>query len=295
MSEIYRNTTQFVTLDIYGGTADALPVAIVPLDTPVELTVNGPETVGEAERWTTELPLSQTQENGEVEVVWTFVVDGQPATKTDVFNVVTPLVSLADIKTELELDEDVTDTQLIMAERRVRKIIEAHCGQKFHAQVETLTVNGQGDRYLRLPKRLVTASDVIDSRNAISWVGYVIAHGGWSLKRTTGYYYDVVTTVAPIYAPYQYGGKYATWPRDITWDITGTWGWSRVPDAVSEAALVLLEQRLCGQAAYRDSYLSSMKASDWRFDYFQEAIQGTGNVVADQLLENFVVVGTAVV
>ena len=56
-----------------------------------------------------------------------------------------------------------------------------------------------------------------------------------------------------------------------------------------------MEQRICGQAGYRDNYLSSMKAADWRFDYFQEAVIGTGNVVADQLLEEYINHGAAVV
>ncbi len=297
MAEIYRNSLQYITLDIIGGNADARPTAVcshTAHDGALEV-LNEPEQINDVERWTAVLSFAHTQEVGEFEVLWSFGITDVPVTKVDNFEVIVPLVDNSDIRAELELGTDVTNATIVLAERRVRKLIEAHCDQNFMPENKTVIVRGNGDRYMRLPQRLISVTDIVDTRMAVPWVGYVVASDGWMLHRVDGYYYDSATVTAPIYAPPQYGGYRHGWPQDVEWAVTGRWGWETVPTKVKEAALVLLEQRLCAQSAYRDNYMSSMKAADWRFDFFQEAIQGTGNVVADQLLAEYVRVGVGVI
>lgn len=296
MAEIYRNTTQFVYLDIYNGEADSEPEAVIAGDTPYILDVVEDTDFEPAQRWVVEIPLSETQDVRDFNIVWTFSVNGQDAAKVDRLTVVVPLVDLDDIRSELELPTETTDAQIVLMERRVRRIIEAHCNQKFEPRVETLTLTGVGTKQLTLPKRLISVTALRDNRAGALWFGFSIQNDGWALRRVSGYYYgEDATSSAPIYAPYTSHGLYAKWPAGFVWEVTGTWGWEYVPEEVREAALTLLEQRLCSQSAYRDNYLSSMKAADWRFDYFQESILGTGNAVADSLLESYRVVGAAVV
>lgn len=242
------------------------------------------------------LVLPWVSTSGVFTVQWQFSVAGRGILiKTETHNITVPLVEVSEIRSELEIGPEHSDSHLYMAERRVRKIIEAHCGQKFEETLETLTVRGSGDNYLRMPKRLIEVKSMVDTRLAIPWVGVAVKNDGWFLKRTDGYYYDAVTTTAPIYAPYQYGGVNAKFPNDVEWAINGRWGWESVPSAVREAALVLLEQRVCTQTQYRDNFISTMRTSDWQLQFFQESNLGTGNVVADQLLQEYVVVSAAVI
>lgn len=299
MSEIYRNSTQFVYLDIYGDTADAPPTAVCHTHSPEEheseLTVNGPETLDNgAERWTAVLGLVHTQKVEETEVHWYFSIDGVEATKTDYFDIVVPYVELNDARSELELGDEISSSSLVSTERRVRKIIERYCGQKFMPTHETLVVHGNGDYLMRLPKRALQLETVTNNRSGLSLLGFSTRNDGWYLKRSLDYEWnDVVTVNGPIYDPFR--GATARWRDEDEWAITGLWGWQRPPSAVSEAAMILMEQRLCDQAKYRDQYLSSMKAADWRFDFFPEVNYGTGNVVADQLLGPYVVVNMAAI
>lgn len=298
MAEIYRNSLQYITLDIVGGHADARPLAVcLHPDHPGNLeVVNDPELLpNDIERWTAVLDFAHTQQVGDFQVNWVFGVNDVGAQKLEDISVVVPLVSGPDIRTELELGSDVSWDTIVLAERRVRGIIEAHCDQSFMPTTETIIVRGNGDQFMRLPKRLLSVTDMVDTRMAIPWVGYQITNDGWSIQRTDGYYYDTSTVTAPIYAPPAFGGLPRGWPTWVEWAITGEWGWKTVPNKVREAALVLIEQRLCPQTAYRDNYMSSMKAADWRFDFFQEAVQGTGNVLADQLLAPYVRVGAGVI
>jgi hypothetical protein len=71
--------------------------------------------------------------------------------------------------------------------------------------------------------------------------------------------------------------------------VDGNWGWEEVPAAVKEAAKLLVNDYACADAQYRDRYLTSMTAADWRIQFNSGAFKGTGNVRADQLLSDFVV------
>jgi hypothetical protein len=105
LTEIYRNTTEYVYLDIYGGTVDAPPTAVCDAkETPHQLEVEtdvAPE--GVDQRWVTMLGLDDTQDPGPCDVVWSFTMNGVPVTKRDDFDVVVPLYGISEIREELEL------------------------------------------------------------------------------------------------------------------------------------------------------------------------------------------------
>ena len=292
MNEIFRNSTHNVYLDIHGGVADAPPTAVVGT-TP--LAVQGPETIGAAQRWTAIVSLAQTQNVGPLAVDWSFSIGGQPVQKTDYFSVVVPLVDISDVRGELEVPVNITDSQIMRAERQVRRIVERTCGQQFSPTKETVLVKGSGATSIKLPKRLISIDNVTDPRTGLQLVNFDIRNDGWNLIRTSYMYNSPTLTVTgPIFDPYNYNYT-LTWLSGHEWSITGTWGWNYPPPAVQDATLVLIEQRLCPETIYRDNYFTSMKASDWRFDIGNGAFTGTGNVVSDQLLAPYIVSNVAVI
>lgn len=296
MAEIYRNSLHYAYLNIKGDTADETPTAdLVAGGTTTPLLVNGPETVGGEERWTATIDFNLTQNVGEVKVVWHVIVNAVETVKADYFDIVVPLVSVSEAREELDIPVDITDDQIIVAERKARRIIERFCGQKFEPTNETIIVKGRGDKILRTPKRVISIDEFTEFRTGLATAGYEIRGDGWELLRTLQYYYDEVLTVTgPIYDPFRSYGTY-TWPYGLEYNVTGLWGWERVPSPVYDAALVLIEQRLCPESMYRDSYLETMKSSDWNLTINSAAYDATGNVVADHLLSPYRVVQAAVI
>ena len=273
MSEIYKNSTHFVYLDISGGTADAPPTAVC---NGVSLNVQGPELVNGVERWTAVVGLVQTQSVGELAVTWSFTMDGTPATKVDYLDVVAPLLELDDL-----LDEfggEVEESDLIKAERKVRSYIESYTGQVFAPSLETVTVKATGTSVI-LPKRLISVTET----NPVFLSGYTIENNGWGITLTVPYDYDYPGV---IIAPYSNADAFYHGERKIA--ITGRWGWDRAPKPVQEAALLLVEDFLAPEAAYRDKYLESLTSPDWRIQFHGNAFRGTGNVRVDQLLADYV-------
>lgn len=99
----------------------------------------------------------------------------------------------------------------------------------------------------------------------------------------TGEVFTGGVTVAPTAS-----GGATKWKSDYPFEITGDWGYERVPEPVREAARLLVNDYACSEQLYRDRYLESIKAADWRLQFSTRAWDHTGNARADHLLAEFV-------
>lgn len=288
MSEIYKNSTSYAYLDIYGDVADTQPTATLRVsgvtydeNNPAPtLPVQGPESVDGAERWSAVVGFAYTQDAGQVSVTWEFTIDGVGATKVDYFNVVVPLVDINTARDELEIPEEISDDKIVLAERRVRRLIERITGQVFAPVEETLSATQYADGSLRLPQRIISVTSVNGVGNTLY---YTIGGDGWFLNIIYPLKRDGIrASGVPIRYPWPSGD---TRPQKAL--VTGVWGYETVPPAIEEAALILIEQQLCPEAIYAERYLKTMTAADFRFEFDKGAYAGTGNVIADQLLAKF--------
>jgi hypothetical protein len=254
-----------------------------------------------------------------IDVTWSFSVPAAGTiTKTDSYEVITPLLTKREIKKILD-DPDVTDEEIVEIESAVRYIIQAHTGQSFGKRVKSQIVVGAGDSALSLPARLIDITGLTTLSAVLNPQSVIIIADGWYLKKRWS---DAVSALEnnnvywygddgydpedfPLEAPHGFGhtperfghgpvisapgGRSGTiWKDDYPFTITGTWGYSKVPEPVAEAAKLLLNDYACSEQLYRDRYLESVKAADWRIQFNHQAYLNTGNVRADQLLENYV-------
>lgn len=234
-----------------------------------------------------EVQLPYLQYDGELAINWSFSIPGS-GTYTDraYYDVVTPILTKQEV---LEIYETpLTDAEYYKVETAVRHIINAHCGQTFGKSIGTWTVRGDGTGSLRLPARLI---EVLNVNGEISDY-YSVVSDGFNLRH---YPYAEVNIKADIgtqelggviYDPYSiHRERYA---ESSTYRIYGIWGYNSVPATVKEAAKLLINDYACADVAYRDRYLTSMTAADWRIQFNSGAFINTGNVRADQLLEPYV-------
>lgn len=291
MSEVYRNSTQYVNLDIYGDVADTPPTAVISYGTTsAPLTVQGPATiVGNGQRWTAIVDFAHTSAPRELTVTWHFTINGVNAVKADFLEVIVPLVEVGTAREELEIPADITDDKIRLAERRVRMLIERITGQSFAPEEAILPATQLSDGSVRLPKRLISLTGVGGAQNALY---YTLGGDGWFLnilypnKRT-----GIRASDVPIADPF---ARYRS-PKVEKVSVSGLWGYERVPTDVQEAALILIEQQLCPESIYAERYLKTMTAADFRFEFDPGAYRGTGNVIADQLLARYTTRNAAVI
>jgi hypothetical protein len=268
------------------------------------------------------VPYAQTIEEGEGVINVSFTMDnilytGDTAKKVP-FDVVTPYLTLTQARVVLD-DDALTDDEVMEIEQAVRYIINAHCGQSFGKRTKDVIVVGAGETALALPERLMTITGLKTLSAVLNPSATWIVADGWYLKKK---YYDAVSDIAntsiywdgegvyadetfPTEAPHGLGltpdrfghgeiisapGSFsgAKWKDDYPFTISGTWGYPAVPPAVVEAAKLLMNDYACSEQAYRDRYLDSIKSADWRLQFNDKAFLNTGNVRADQLLNDYV-------
>jgi hypothetical protein len=266
-------------------------------------------------RWEATLPY--LLDECTVNVVWSFQIPGgQYITKTDSYEIITPLLSRREIK---RIVTDATNDDVTRIEAAVRYIIQSHTGQAFGKRTKSRVVVGAGEDAIALPERLLSLTGISTLTATLNPKSIVLIADGWYMKKRWS---DAVTTlendslywygqgysepeVFPSEAPHGLGhspnrfghGKIISapgrnsgtvWKDDYPFTITGTWGYDNIPTPVVEAAKLLVNDYACGDHVYRDRYLDSVNASDWQIQFNALAYLQTGNVRADQLLNDFV-------
>lgn len=299
-------------MELYTGTVPTVefeyPTASGTVVSAVTYSINGATAVATTPtntsgKATATLPYLQTE--GTVSVTWTFTISNQSYTDTQTYEIVTPILKFDEIASILNPLDPVTsptdNDQVKAVESAVRHIINVSCGQSFGKQLSvSKSVTGEGRPSLALPMRLI---NLISIDGNIEWPMQVNVLGdGWFIQFKNrgiptirsdfeGFHYDpsnqAYSSDAPIYAPRAYRHYHFLTNRNYT--VTGDWGWLSVPNAVREAAKLLINDYACGDAMYRDRFLNAIQAADWQLEFNPGAFRGTGNVRADQLLEPYVI------
>lgn len=285
----------------------SLDIPVVPQGDSIEVTVydNGvlvhtPNTVTfEDGVLSFTLPFTLTQSDKELEIKWvfTYVEDGQTYEydNTSSMHVVTPILPMKEIRRIL--GPDFSAEEAADVERSVRYVIQAHTGQFFGKYIGKKFISGGGEPYLRMPMRLmelktVNGNTYWNDSLALRGSGFYLQslsfgvpplkadYDGWH-ESPWGY-----SNRAPIVAPYS--KNVFKFVEHAQYEINGVWGWRDVPGAVQEAARLLINDYACADSAYRDRFLTSMTAADWRIQFHEGAFSNTGNVRANQLLAEYV-------
>ena len=266
------------TASLNGGAEIALPV------------VSGTENAA-----VREFTLPYIQDEGTVRVFYRFTTntfDGQKeVTVTDQYDVVTKILPDEEI---LNIHPNATPEEVEKIEKAVRHIINAHTGQVFGRFTGTYYVRGNDNPALLAPRRMISLAKV-NGALAAGW--FEIDSDGWTLRMHSvagvppvkaDYYGFNELTGGVIFDPF-YSLKLGMFLSTRTYELNGVWGWEEVPAQVAEAAKLLVNDYACADAAYRDRFLTSMTAADWRIQFNSGAFVNTGNVRADQLLADYVV------
>lgn len=281
MSEIYRDKTgQALSLGVAGATSVS-----------ATFSRNGETTEAHVVGGNATIPYSIVVDGGEVIVEWKYTVQGNEYTRLESFTVVTPLFTQAELLAYDTQFSALSSGQVVILERFVRMIIEAYTGQSFGQERGKMTLFGNGTSVLQSPKRIISLDGYF------SGAGYKVVSNGFGIEVYRGNVPSgsVIGNLAggPIYDPYPYGGS--TYKNNYRYEVTGVFGWPTVPEEVKQAALILAGEFSCNEATWRDRYIKSIRAADWRFDFNSGAFSGTGSVSADQLLSKYVVSRMAVI
>lgn len=242
------------------------------------------------------IPLFLNQFDGNISVAFsiTYSEDGELYTinKAVPVNMVTPILTFAEIR-EIDANVFANEVDVITIEKAVRHVIQAYTGQDFGHFIGEKTVKSTGGPVLFLPSKLLSISgfngQAFDETHfQIGDDGYTLRHYPWGVPPVKADYRGLhMHTGGVIHNPNNV--KLGNFAEGRIYRVDGNWGYEEVPAAVKEAAKLLVNDYACADAQYRDRYLQSMTAADWRIQFNGGAFVRTGNVRADQLLSDYVV------
>lgn len=246
------------------------------------------------------IPWHITRQDQDFIVEWTYSFDehGVPHTLTERVEVqiVTPLLSLDEIariaEKELPADLDyVTDL-----ERKVRFAIQTISGQNFGKWYGVMSSSGNGSNRLLLPAPILDFTRLsFDGAIRSNW-GLTIILDGWGLSGGTveinsikqappDWMLDRFDYDGKIRAPMVYDAH--RFHDGVEYVVEGLWGYRDVPADIKQAARLLVSDYACDESLWRDRYIDSIRAGEWRFEFNPNAFTGTGNVQVDQILANY--------
>lgn len=230
------------------------------------------------------IPYAITNSEGPFSVEWTYTVESNVYVRTDSHEIVSPLLPLASLNS----------AEKIEVEQAVRYFIEAYTNNWFGSFSGKLAFEGTGHDTVELPRRLRSMTEISINGVVQSLANFVVTGDGMFLNRTSPANYEIRQAppddiiiypnnviVAPSVSPVR------GFADNSLIEITGLWGYEQVPQDVMLAADLLFNDYMCADAAYRNRFVNSIRAGNWRFDLRDDAFAGTGNLTADRLLDKY--------
>jgi hypothetical protein len=236
--------------------------------------------------------LSETALEQTLTYTWSFSINSEAATKTDVVNIVTPYASIGDIKS---LNPTATYDEIKYAEAFARLNIDQYTGQNFGKRVGTIDMHGNNQNVLVLPTRIVRLDQLDVNNETVYTRDPDYNEFGRDIDITdTNYGLQAHPNDTSIVF---YGDDWIgySWRKNSQYQITGLYGWETPPEEVTYCAKLLVDDYFCKETAWKKRFVEQINASDWRVVFNQKQFQGTGNFFADQILYKYRSIGMVLI
>lgn len=234
-----------------------------------------------------------------LELKWNYTVNGLASEQTDFYridlaysnpNEVIDFLGLGITPADINY-HSITDIQ--NAEKIARTIIDGYTGLKFYLRYGSQEMFGVGSDAIQLIERmtsidkmyengvLVIDNTVTPAYNQFGYgieltqTGYVarLLNPGWDVR-----YDDQVDTNILYYGKFRDGARYK---------FVGDIGYKYVPEDIKQASMLLIGDLISNDYAWRNKYLNKINLSEISFEMSKGAFNGTGNVIVDNILDQY--------
>lgn len=240
-----------------------------------------------------------TSSNMVLEVVWSYTINGIPAKQTDYYGIETPYASISETmdflgySPSLSAPNYLDPNNIIKTEKMARTIIEGYTGIKFYKRYGSQEIYGIGANTIQLTEKMLSLDQIYENQilvtdytqtpaydtfgysTEISPTGYQIRI--WYPGFPNGWNNEMDVTV------YQYG----RFRDNYLYKFVGEIGYNYVPEDIKLASMLLQQDIMSNDYNWRNKYLSSINLSEISFKMAGGAFNGTGNVMVDNILDQY--------
>jgi hypothetical protein len=245
------------------------------------------------------LPISATSTDRVLKATWSYAISSKNIQEVEYVYVTTPYATIDEIVSELGYSSQTQDAnyfsydKIKSAERVARMMINDYLGFSLGKYTGTIVAYGDGADVIILPSKMIsftslTENDklVINTSDNYNQFGYAveITETGYGLRivpQTPGddiseqEYYDIINLRS---GQFRNGYRY---------EITGVVGWNYIPVEVKQAMFLLVNDLLCSDSTWRTKYVKKITSGQMSVELSSLTFMGTGNALADALLQKF--------
>lgn len=239
-------------------------------------------------------------------VTWTYVLDSVTTTFRQDVIISTPYVSVGEIIEELGLGAEPTDpnyfsyAKLRTAERLARLSIDNYTSRSFGQRTGSQVVYGNGSDTLVFFEAMTAFSQIYqddvliyDAATGYNALGYtiVLTETGQGLRITNSS--DTGMSVLP--PSMTFNNPKLGWVNGSRYKVYATMGYAYIPIEVKQAAFLLISDSLYNDSLWRQKYVGKFDTGQMSVELRDSAFTGTGNLVADNLLDIFKILAIVVI
>ena len=301
-------------LDIYSGTVDGTPSASIDpsgdIEEPTDLVVTlGTAPYGISQRWMAEIPESATTIEQLQTISWSWSQGGTDRHRDVEYNIVAPYVHPVDAAYRLGFSFNPSDPgyrsqeEVYAAERLARFSIEAYTNAFFGNKVDTIQEFGQGTDvlvvgdYITSVHKLYENDTLVYHDGVMNTFGYPLVitdtkqairiQAEMNLVEYSSEYTGNLQTSDSNYYKGNPNFRYPAFRDGWNYTVEGQFGFESVPREIEECAIMLVNDYLCSDSAWRRKYITDIKTSDWNISFGSGSTKGTGNAIVDTILDGF--------
>jgi hypothetical protein len=258
-------------------------------------------------KYTFDLDSSYTTLNRVLRVQWDYAVNGKSISSEDFYEVFTPYASVSQIMDYYNFGTRPQDIdykshqEIVMAERVARYQIESYTNQTFGRAWGDQEQFGYGSDAIELVQRMVNITKLYE--NGILVIDYttdpVFNSFGYDVElSTTNKAIRIVKNMQDVIYEGQYDPTilyYGRFREHARYKIYGEIGWTYVPQDIQYCTIKLVGNILSRDAQWRERYLKKVNLSEISFELDGGAFSGTGDVIVDNILDNYRTVGMTII
>lgn len=277
------------TITVYNTETDAVLVSasavLVDTDYPGE--------------YTYELSSIHTSSEKVLRLLWRYSVHGLLVTNTEYLYVVNPYVTVDETILELGYSSRIEDPnyfpfeKIVSAERTARMMINEYLGFSIGKKEGTIVCYGTGSDILPLYSKVVDVVKLTENDQLVidHETGYNIFGNDIEVTET-GYGVRIIPSNPGDNIDEQeiidvFGNSKGKFREGYRYEVYGIIGWNYIPLEIKQAAFLLINDLLCSDSSWRTKYIKKINNGQMSVEISGLTYHGTGNAIADSILNKF--------
>lgn len=240
-------------------------------------------------------------------LTWEYILDSRTNRIVEYLYVNTPYCTVDEIITELGFSSRPENTnyypyeKIKTAERTSRMMIDNELGFSMGRDNKPITAYGDGADVLRLPKRIISISKVYENDELVYDASTGLNIIGFDIEITETSYGIRIVPANPgddidEQEEFDYTGLTKGRFRDgYRYEIEGIFGWEYIPIEIKQATFLLVNDLLCSDSIWRSRYVKKINSGQMSVELSSLSFNGTGNALADSLINKFKMIQAVII